>query len=178
MREGQCTMIRASFFPPLPVSRERAGVRVLIEHPSLAHDYLVRVPRDNDRRLLRFARNMRKSSTDAEAKLWSILRSRCLAGYKFRRQHRLAGYILDFYCIRRRVAVELDGAQHGDSEAIVYDVQRTGRLEALGVRVIRFSDVDLLKDTELIAEEIFRQVEDKNPHPNPLPAYRERGQSA
>ena len=102
-------------------------------------------PRDNNR-LLRFAREMRKSSTDAEAKLWSILRDRSLAGFKFRRQHPVAGYILDFYCVRKRLAIELDGGQHADSDAITYDQRRTNRLNEVGVRVLRFWDHDVRRD--------------------------------
>jgi very-short-patch-repair endonuclease len=117
---------------------------------------------------------MRKSSTDAEAKLWSILRSRQLAGYKFRRQHRVAGYILDFYCLKHRLAIELDGGQHADADAIQYDQQRTRHLAEVGVQVMRYSDIDMLKDSETISADILSKLEE-DPHPDPLPAYRERG---
>ena len=118
----------------------------------------VPVPRDNSRRLLRFARDLRKESTDAENKLWLILRSRRLAGFKFRRQHRIAGYIVDFYCVRYRLAIELDGGQHADPNALRYDERRTRDLNELGIRVLRFWDHDLLKDTALVADEIFRRL--------------------
>ncbi|MGA8221784.1 MAG: DUF559 domain-containing protein, partial [Candidatus Acidiferrales bacterium] len=73
--------------------------------------------RNHDPRFLRFARNMRQTQTDAERKLWSILRDRRLGGFKFRRQHPVDRYILDFYCAERRLAVEADGGQHRDSQA-------------------------------------------------------------
>jgi very-short-patch-repair endonuclease len=132
---------------------------------------LMIVPRDNNPRLLRFAREMRKGSTDAEKKLWSILRGRRLSGFKFRRQHRIGGYILDFYCVRYRVAIELDGGQHNDPAVAQYDAQRTQSLNELGIRVLRFWDDDPLRDAPIIAEEIFRQLsEQAHPMPSPQPS--------
>src|SRR5450432_3926371 len=139
----------------------------LIKIASFGHDLEMRVPRDNSRRLLNFARQMRSSSTDAEAKLWSILRSRSLAGFKFRRQHPICGSILDFYCGRRKLAVELDGGQHHDSDNAEYDSLRMQKLNEFGIQVLRFSDRDLLKDPQIVAEEIFRQLDDKKPSPRP-----------
>ena len=112
---------------------------------------------------------MRKSSTDAEAKLWSILRGRRLAGFKFRRQHRVAGYTLDFYCAQRRLAIELDGGQHADPAAVHYDAQRTKRMSEIGVRVLRFWDHDVLKDPQVVAEEIYRHLDAEEPSPRPSP---------
>ncbi|HUB25109.1 MAG TPA: endonuclease domain-containing protein, partial [Tepidisphaeraceae bacterium] len=88
---------------------------------------------------------MRTTQTDAETRMWSLLRSRQLSGFKFRRQHPVEGYILDFYCVRLRVAVELDGGQHGDPDPKAYDERRTRRLNELGIRVLRFWDNDVLK---------------------------------
>lgn len=131
----------------------------------------MRVPRDNNRRLLRFARELRKGSTDAERKLWSILRGRRLASFKFRRQHRVGGYILDFYCVRCRVAIELDGGQHNDPAVAQYDAHRTQSLNELGIRVLRFWDDDMLRDAPIIAEEIFRILgEQKHFLPSPRPS--------
>src|SRR5271154_3291690 len=116
---------------------------------------IVQVPRDNDRRHLGFSRRLRKDSTDAEKKLWSILRSRQLAGFEFRRQQRVGGYILDFYCPKCRLAVELDGGQHNDPAVEEYDAKRSLKLWEVGVRLIRFSDRDMLKDASVVAEEIY-----------------------
>jgi ATP-dependent helicase HrpA/adenine-specific DNA-methyltransferase len=123
------------------------------------------VPRDNDRRLLKFARTMRSQPTDAEAKLWGLLRMRQLQGCRFRRQHRVGGYILDFYCLELRLAVELDGGQHADQAQMECDRRRTMRLNHLGIRVVRFWDDDVLKNTEVVAEEILRQLEMNEPPP-------------
>jgi very-short-patch-repair endonuclease len=121
----------------------------------------MRVPRDSNRRLLGFARRMRKSSTDAERKLWKILRSRELAGFKFRRQHPIGGYILDFYCVQHKLAVESDGGQHSEPSATEYDAVRTRRLNELGVRVVRLWDNDILAHPVACADEILRCLEAK-----------------
>jgi adenine-specific DNA-methyltransferase len=120
---------------------------------------------------------MRKTSTDAEKKLWAILRDRRLADFKFRRQHRIGGYILDFYCVRCRVAVELDGGQHNNPGVARYDARRTQSLKELGVDVIRFWDHDMLRDAPIIAEEIFRFISEvKRPSPQPSPGVPGEGE--
>jgi very-short-patch-repair endonuclease len=111
---------------------------------------------------------MRKGSTDSEKRLWSILRSRKLCGHKFRRQYPVGGFILDFYCIKAKLAVEADGGQHAEPEGELADHLRTQRLNELGVQVIRFSDIDILKDTDAVAEEILRHLE-TTALPSPLP---------
>jgi very-short-patch-repair endonuclease len=127
----------------------------------------MQVPRDQDRRLLKFARTMRRQPTDAEAKLWRMLRLKGLAGYKFRRQHRIGGYIVDFYCPSHRLAVELDGGHHADHDQAEYDRNRTMRLNQFGVCVLRFWDDDVLKHTDAVAEEILRHLGEPLPQPSP-----------
>jgi very-short-patch-repair endonuclease len=129
----------------------------------------MQLPRDKNRRRLGFAREMRKLPTDAEAKLWRALRLKRLAGYRFRRQHPVGGYILDFYCPACRLAVELDGGQHADPAQMEYDRTRSVRLAEMGIRVVRFWDTDALKDTLLVAEEILRHLEASPPPPQPSP---------
>ena len=129
--------------------------------------------RDHDRRLLGFAKRLRRDMTDAERKLWWILRSRKLAGFKFRRQVPMAGYILDFYCVKILLAVELDGGQHCEPDAIAYDQRRTNMLSTHGIRVLRFWDNDVLKHTDDVAETIYHAC-CAEPSPCPLPEYRER----
>src|SRR5688572_18697671 len=101
--------------------------------------------RDPSPRLKGFARQMRAESTDAERKLWFILRDRKLGGFKFRRQHPIAGYIVDFFCMEANLAIESDGGQHYDPEGLAYDERRTKVLAAQGVRVMRFQDDEVLK---------------------------------
>lgn len=83
--------------------------------------------------------------TDAEHRLWSLLRARQLNGHKFRRQHPVGSFVLDFACLEQKLAVEVDGGQHADSEQ---DRQRTAWLEAQGWRVIRFWNNEVLSNPE------------------------------
>jgi very-short-patch-repair endonuclease len=118
---------------------------------------------------------MRAQPTDAETKLWRVLRIKNLAGYRFRRQHRIGGYIVDFYCASRRLAIELEGGQHADPAQAEYDRNRTKRLNELTVRVLRFWD-DVLKHTDAVAEEILRHLEMNRPPPQPSPGVPGEGE--
>ena len=84
------------------------------------------------------ARKLRRQQTPQERKLWYALRRRQLHGLKFRRQHPLPPYILDFYCHERRLVVELDGGQHNEAAHTDYDRRRTAWLRKQGLRVLRF----------------------------------------
>ena len=84
------------------------------------------------------ARELRQAQTDAERKLWNVLRNRGVAGYKFRRQVPVGPYFADFLCIEAKLIIELDGSQHATHEAKAYDAQRTAFLESEGYYVIRF----------------------------------------
>ena len=95
-------------------------------------------------------RRLRRQATDAEACLWSALRSRQLAGFKFRRQHSCGPFILDFYCRERRLAIELDGGQHFDPRAQAYDARRTTFLASHGVTVLRFPCNQVLDEMEAV----------------------------
>jgi len=98
--------------------------------------------------------------TDAERRLWAALRGRRLQGYKFRRQHPLGPFVLDFVCIEHRLVIEADGGQHADNEA---DLRRTRWLESRGWRVIRFWNNEILKNTEGIVESILRALSPEDP---------------
>jgi very-short-patch-repair endonuclease len=125
--------------------------------------------RDHDRRLLHFAKDMRRESTDAEKRLWRLLRDRRLAGFKFRRQVPVAGYILDFYCMKAGVVVEADGGQHLDPAQQRYDGERTQSLERLGIRVLRFPDDEILKYSDAVADAIYAALLEARPSPLPSP---------
>jgi len=98
---------------------------------------------------------MRSESTDAEKKLWFFLRGRKLGGYKFRRQPVVAGFVADFYCAELKLVVELDGGQHLDPECKEYDQGRTEALAKLGIYVMRFSDIDALKNPDGVRRAIY-----------------------
>ena len=122
---------------------------------------------DRDRRLLQFARKMRHEPSDAERRLWRILRGRRLAGFKFRRQFPIGGYIVDFYCIPAKLVVECDGGQHNDEEAKRYDEKRSERLAKLGIGVIRFWADDVLKLSFEVSEAIYNALNSHMPSPRP-----------
>jgi adenine-specific DNA-methyltransferase len=115
--------------------------------------------RDPSRRLKQFAREMRREPTDAERRLWFILRDRKLGGFKFRRQHPVGGYIIDFFGMEANVGVEADGGQHYDPEGKAYDERRSEVLAALGVEILRFSDYDVLKYSDAVARTILHRLE-------------------
>jgi very-short-patch-repair endonuclease len=83
-------------------------------------------------------RYLRREATDAESLLWKHLRDRRFEGHKFRRQHPVGPFILDFYCAQTRVAIELDGGQHFEPSAQAYDERRTEFLLSQGIAVLRF----------------------------------------
>ena len=100
-------------------------------------------------------RQLRKAPTAAEQKLWSRLRQHQL-GCKFRRQHPTGGYIADFACVERRLIVEADGGQHAESPG---DLIRTQRLEALGWRVLRFWNDEILENPDGVVEAILQALQ-------------------
>ena len=102
--------------------------------------------------LLDLAKGNRKTLTDAERKLWSILRSHRMQGWKFKRQEQLGDYIVDFVYFGARLIVEADGSQHAESLA---DEQRTAWLESEGFRVIRFWNNDILLNPDGVATAIL-----------------------
>lgn len=99
------------------------------------------------------ARSLRQNPTDAEARLWYLLRDRRLLGHKFRRQHPLPPYVVDFVCLKARLIIELDGGQHLERKA--YDDQRTAYLERKGFRVLRFWNDEVLIQSDVVLEVII-----------------------
>ena len=104
-------------------------------------------------------RHLRKNVTDAEQKLWSILRSRQMACLKFFRQYSVGPYILDFYCPERRLAIEVDGGQHADIYGQQHDAHRDNYLRKLNIRVIRFWNNDVLQNIEGVGKGIKEEAE-------------------
>jgi very-short-patch-repair endonuclease len=106
-----------------------------------------------------FARQLRKNQTEMESRLWQYLRDRRLGGYKFRRQHPVSGYILDFYCPEKKVAVELDGGQHDLAEQMEYDQIRTDILEKMGIKVLRYWDNAVLQNLDGVLDDILEELD-------------------
>jgi very-short-patch-repair endonuclease len=113
-------------------------------------------------------RTLRCNMTNAERKVWSILRGRQIDGFKFRRQHPFENYILDFVCLEEKIVIEVDGGQH--QERLTEDSIRTKTLEHAGFRVLRFWNHEVLQHPEAVAEKIWQEVtgQTTHPHPNPL----------
>jgi very-short-patch-repair endonuclease len=109
---------------------------------------------------LEFRRLLRQRSTDAERELWYRLRRRGL-GAKFRRQHTLGPYTLDFYCPTARLAIELDGGQHYEGVQRERDLARDEWLAGRGIRVLRFSDREVLLEPQAVDEAIWSAVNER-----------------
>ena len=108
------------------------------------------------------ARKLRKPLTDAELRLWRLLRNRNLKQFKFRRQHPLGPYVADFVCLEQRLVIELDGSQHQQQSR--YDADRTAELEAAGYRVLRLWDNDVLTRSDSVMQAIYNAL-DRFPSP-------------
>jgi very-short-patch-repair endonuclease len=102
------------------------------------------------------AQGLRKNPTDAERKLWAYLRLRQLGGYKFRRQHPIGPYIVDFICIQRKLIIEVDGGQHDESKS--YHLKRDRWLEKKGFRVLRIWNNEVLTNIENVMEVIASEL--------------------
>jgi len=122
------------------------------------------------------ARALRKRMTDAERLLWRHLRNRELGGWKFRRQYPVGPYVVDFICLEKQVAIEVDGGQHAETEEL--DIQRSAYLNRMGYLVFRFWNNQVLQETEAVLEAIFAILVDgkqNSPSPQPSPPSGERG---
>jgi very-short-patch-repair endonuclease len=115
------------------------------------------------------ARRLRKHDTWAEKLLWSWLRDRRFSSYKFRREHPMGAYILDFFCSEACLNIELDGFQHGMPNHQESDAQRDAWLESRGVKVLRFWNSRLRREKQAIRDTVWRTLQQRAPHP--LPDY-------
>ena len=93
---------------------------------------------------------LRNNSTSAEVALWQILKGKQLNGSKFRRQHSVGNYILDFYCPEFKLAVELDGQGHFEEEQILKDKEREKFLNEFGIKVIRIENKNVFENTDQV----------------------------
>ncbi len=98
----------------------------------------------NKKELTERRKELRNNATQAEKYLWYELKNSQILGKKFRRQHSVGNYIVDFYCPEKRLAIELDGEHHFEKEQKEYDEKRTEYLDSMGINVIRFKNTDVI----------------------------------
>lgn len=138
---------------PLPAwERDRVRGRIMSRHPLLSN-----------------ARALRKSSTEAERRLWAALRAR-RADFKFRRQVPLQNYIVDFVCFDARLIVELDGSQHGTDAGKAKDAIRDGILTKDGFLVLRFANWQVFQELDVVVNHICERCKQRvapSPYPSP-----------
>ena len=107
------------------------------------------------------ARQLRKNSTDAERLLWNTLRAGRLGGFKFRRQHQVGRYFVDFICIEQELVVEVDGDHHVEQAA--YDDDRERWLEGQNLRILRFSNREVLTQLRSVEQAIWQALTNLSP---------------
>jgi very-short-patch-repair endonuclease len=116
------------------------------------------------------ARALRREPTWAERTLWRHLRNHRFCAYKFRRQHPNGPYVLDFYCVSAKLAIELDGDPHGYPNQKNHDESKDRYLAQQGIRVLRFWNDDLRENKDGVLVTILQELEqrtEENPHPDP-----------
>jgi len=105
--------------------------------------------------------------TGAETRLWSRLRMKQFQGLKFRRQHGIGPYIVDFYCAERSVVIEVDGDTHASEAQVMKDRERDQYLHSLGLQVIRNTNDDVLNSTEGVLGDLYEKLSrSTSPHPS------------
>jgi len=116
-----------------------------------------------DSETLRAAHILRRSMTKAEAVLWKKLRDRNVISIKFRRQHPVYNFIVDFYYHEYKLVIEVDGEIHNDEIASRYDLGRTEVLNNFGLKVIRFTNNQILCSLDSVIEKIQREIPKRTP---------------
>jgi very-short-patch-repair endonuclease len=115
------------------------------------------------KRLTPFARSLRSNATNAERRLWQGLRRKQVAGFRFRGQVVLDGFIADFACFDARLVIEVDGATHSTDEEIGSDIARSTALAASGFEILRFTNVDIYRNLDGVLETIWAKLTELRP---------------
>ena len=161
LRSGESPK-RADAVPSPGGEGQDEGGRQTNPHPSP-------LPSDGRGRIISRARALRKQETWAEKLMWRWLRDRRFSDYKFRRQHPLGGYVLDFFCEEAELNIELDGSQHGFPGQRKHDETRERFLQSRGIKTLRFWNSHLRRNAQSIRDTIFHELQSRAPHP--LPEY-------
>ncbi len=115
--------------------------------------------------LLEQARGLRKKQTKAEKIFWELVRRKKFLGLKFRRQHQIDRFIVDFFCASKNLIIEIDGKIHINSEQHARDIARDQYLNELGFEILRFSNEQIFYEIENVKDEIMRTL---TPDPSPI----------
>lgn len=110
--------------------------------------------------LLKRSRALRKTQTAAEYRLWTLLSGKKCGGYKFRRQHVILNYIVDFFCFSEKLIIELDGPIHSSRKAREYDQRRTDLLVANGYRILRFKNAEVFQNEKKVLLTILKALDE------------------
>jgi len=111
-----------------------------------------------NKNLKQYSRQLRENMTDAERHLWAKIRMKQINGYQFYRQKPIGDYIVDFFCPRAKLVIEVDGSQHFSDEMTEYDRIRAEYMKGLGLRVLRFANTEVLKHVEGVVESIEKEI--------------------
>ena len=109
---------------------------------------------NTEQKTRKYAKRLRKKETRAEKKLWDLLKGRKCKGLKFRRQHPIHYYVADFYCHEERLIIEVDGGIHSDLRIREHDENRTAELNRYGIRILRFSNEQVINNCDKVISEI------------------------
>lgn len=109
--------------------------------------------------LFKYAKEHRHDPTSAEAILWESLKNKQLFGYKFRREHPVGCYIIDFYCLQKRLAIEIDGGYHFTLEQQIYDAHRTYEINRMGLHEIRFNNNEVFNNLQCVLDKIMEKID-------------------
>ena len=123
------------------------------------------------RNLKQIARNLRANMTESEQVLWSRLRGKQLRSIQFYRQKPIGGAIVDFYAPKAKLVVEVDGSQHLEEEYAQKEARRSASLEQQGLRLLRFSNLQVLQELDAVVEAIFQALSDPEKKIPPSPPF-------
>ena len=117
--------------------------------------------------MLRLAGDLRRTMTSSEKKIWPYLRSKALSGHRFRRQHPIKDFIVDFFCYDVMLAVEIDGEVHQEAFQKERDKERTVILNKLGIRVLRFTNSEIEHQIDAVIDTIQNELKIRSSYPSP-----------
>ena len=114
----------------------------------------------NKKELKGLRQNLRNNMPPAEKILWNKLKGKQLEKYKFRRQHSIDEFILDFYCPQAELAIEIDGDSHYEDDSPKYDAERSRKIESHGIRIIRFTNNEVYDSLNGVVDQILKQLKE------------------